>query len=1341
MAKVKNSFLKSKMNKDLDNRLIPNGEYRNALNITVNNSDGEDVGTAQTVRGNLEVIDFQTITGVAGLQVVGLFEDEFADIVFAFVTNNTISTYNTASYSAIVSWQVNSNNTKIIVEGNWLNFSTLNPIVVSLLEELLFFTDNRNQPRKVNINQQPGYYTTEDQISVAKYYPYETIQLFNPSEVPATVIATALTTIASTSFVLTLDDATGVVIGQGVLGIGILLNSFVVGINGLEITLNQNANVALGTTIEFVSVETSMKDAISKYLPTQADGVVINVATLTEFTLNPYEGYLFEPSGNTPDALGANVWTIVGTEYVNTGAVIIDVTKDLNFGGLQFTTDIDLALSVSDKILLAIPNPYYDSDFAEIANVDYLEDKFVRFSYRFLFDDGEYSLIAPFTQPCFIPKQDGYFLKPVAIGTDLDVVISDQQKAFQSTEVAFMENKVNQIMLNVPLPFSAGSMLGSLKVKEIEILYKESNQIAIKVVDSIVVSGNFSGNDNYFQYEYGSKSPYKSIPEKENVRVYDKVPVKAQSQEIISNRVVYANYQDKHTPPNFLDYNVAATPKASFGVGPEGYGTSKIEYPNATLKQNRNYEVGVVLSDRFGRQSTVILSESELNQMPSYLASTIYSQFSDESDQATSTGFDGDSLKIQFNNLIPASYIGSPLLYNGNQNSAAYNPLGWYSYKIVVKQQQQEYYNAYIAPIMKGYPGDASKEPFETSHISLFGDNINKIPRDLNELGPTQVQFRSSVKLWPRVAGDSSLVGGATFRNSIQFFPKRIGDIASSIATIDDLFDLPNDPGENIGNLTALDIKATTTNTVRFQLSNPSDPVEVALCLGMKNGDEIRGVNYGTKDTIITEIISDQTTPPAAGSIWEVTLSDAPQGTIGGNNIGFYRSGGRNYFYNQESDPLVARISTTKQAGVVIPNPYSSDVAALNIYEVEAQESLLDIFWETSTSGLISTLNEAIASGPGSLIYTTVEGWNPQLSEQTNEGEFNNGVFVNSFRATLSNGQSINPPAGASATLLSVYEQGNTSATNNQLGNPYIDYFQINAIGDGASFEIQVLDQSQLVNTSRVFPETDDLTFEILFDHTDPETTSLTALLDVELNTIFPTIEECPGDITKTDKSTTIFIFTGVNGSFTTLLNQKDLVWSLGPETNEFLFSIGNVVSSNPFLNNFGKLVTTSGPSGTPAGTYPIEVILTDGSGLQDTCNFNVIFDYATSVDFDGGVQSAVLTNAEGGGNQNLTVTGGFTIANAPVGNVDFQIRGNTTGSGTDSFFAGYQLNIVGPLPATTTYTLNTATQGAPAQTNISAATPLGNGDYTFTIEVNVDSDFPSTPIPTTAIGTIIATF
>lgn len=39
MAKVQNTFLKSKMNKDLDARLLPEGEYRDARNAQVSKSD------------------------------------------------------------------------------------------------------------------------------------------------------------------------------------------------------------------------------------------------------------------------------------------------------------------------------------------------------------------------------------------------------------------------------------------------------------------------------------------------------------------------------------------------------------------------------------------------------------------------------------------------------------------------------------------------------------------------------------------------------------------------------------------------------------------------------------------------------------------------------------------------------------------------------------------------------------------------------------------------------------------------------------------------------------------------------------------------------------------------------------------------------------------------------------------------------------------------------------------------------------------------------------------------------------------------------------------------------
>ncbi len=69
-------------------------------------------------------------------------------------------------------------------------------------------------------------------------------------------------------------------------------------------------------------------------------------------------------------------------------------------------------------------------------------------------------------------------------------------------------------------------------------------------------------------------------------------------------------------------------------------------------------------------------------------------------------------------------------LYNGDVTSDDYNPLGWYSYKIVVKQTQQEYYNVYLPGIMASYPNDQVKELNQTYHVVLINDNINNIPRD-----------------------------------------------------------------------------------------------------------------------------------------------------------------------------------------------------------------------------------------------------------------------------------------------------------------------------------------------------------------------------------------------------------------------------------------------------------------------------------------------------------------------------------------------------------------------------------------------------------------------------------
>ena len=55
MPEIKNTFVGGRMNKDLDERIIPKGEYRDAMNIQIGTSEGSDIGTVQNILGNLSV--------------------------------------------------------------------------------------------------------------------------------------------------------------------------------------------------------------------------------------------------------------------------------------------------------------------------------------------------------------------------------------------------------------------------------------------------------------------------------------------------------------------------------------------------------------------------------------------------------------------------------------------------------------------------------------------------------------------------------------------------------------------------------------------------------------------------------------------------------------------------------------------------------------------------------------------------------------------------------------------------------------------------------------------------------------------------------------------------------------------------------------------------------------------------------------------------------------------------------------------------------------------------------------------------------------------------------------
>ena len=66
----KHTFVKSKMNKDLDARLLSAGEYRDGNNVSVSRSDSADVGALENILGNEFLNDLQD-PGTTPYQVIG----------------------------------------------------------------------------------------------------------------------------------------------------------------------------------------------------------------------------------------------------------------------------------------------------------------------------------------------------------------------------------------------------------------------------------------------------------------------------------------------------------------------------------------------------------------------------------------------------------------------------------------------------------------------------------------------------------------------------------------------------------------------------------------------------------------------------------------------------------------------------------------------------------------------------------------------------------------------------------------------------------------------------------------------------------------------------------------------------------------------------------------------------------------------------------------------------------------------------------------------------------------------------------------------------------------------
>jgi len=196
MAEIKKNFTKGRMNLDLDDRLLPQGEYREALNIQISGSENSDVGSVKNILGN--TLSIGTNSFLSGWNsdaiCVGSIADEKNDRIYWLVTtyDNTILVN---KYSAIIRYNKNTNSSELVFvdkENEVLKFDTSNYITgINIVDDFLFFTDGVNEPKKINIpvcisgtvnlgvtTTISGVTATEEHVTVIKKKPTRAPEMF-----------------------------------------------------------------------------------------------------------------------------------------------------------------------------------------------------------------------------------------------------------------------------------------------------------------------------------------------------------------------------------------------------------------------------------------------------------------------------------------------------------------------------------------------------------------------------------------------------------------------------------------------------------------------------------------------------------------------------------------------------------------------------------------------------------------------------------------------------------------------------------------------------------------------------------------------------------------------------------------------------------------------------------------------------------------------------------------------------------------------------------------------------------------------------------------------------------
>ena len=691
MPELKKMFSAAKMSKDLDERLVPQGEYRDATNIEVSTSESSNSGVVQTLKGNVRKASMASFpssnTGVYDLGTnyqgtcVGSIAAHEKDKIYYFVHSslNTVTeaelthgkdyilefdtVTETNKYVFVDIFRVNTTTTSSAPSGSTTFHVELgagistNQTGIRVGMNLIYgstydLTNNVVKVTDIAYDTDGGTNKWKITVDTAVTIPASTAIRFTADRVLEFNKNTLITAInILEDFIFWTDNVNEpkkIHIKRSMLGTGgtealgnifngnnayfhtrLVIDDTGVGDNYYVVTNDANTQPVF-TDLSHVTVikkapvsqlELDMYRTSTSRVNT-ATGIENNISSLATTDLGGSAGSSLNVGG-VPVAIGTTVTVNFDQEVdFRPGDILIFALESSYLNEDNFEESIqDVRVLVTDAPGDPDnPNVLYSQGFeVEVLSIKdtvdntygtesnkwrvTLEDrdplfnfKFPRFSYRYKYIDGEYSPFAPFSPVAFLPN---YFDYQPKRGHNLGM--KNQMRGLKIKNYHPSENSFPQ------------------DVVEIDILYKETNSTAVYTVKTFKKSDGhpiWPDTSNYpdarGEFNLTTDMIHLVVPSNQLLRPFDNVPRKALAQEITANRLVYGNYiqgYDVPIEPIITTSFTHDTLNESNQDSSETESNVYSSYPLPSVKTMRDYQIGVVFSDRFGRETPVLTNK------------------------------------------------------------------------------------------------------------------------------------------------------------------------------------------------------------------------------------------------------------------------------------------------------------------------------------------------------------------------------------------------------------------------------------------------------------------------------------------------------------------------------------------------------------------------------------------------------------------------------------------------------------------------------------------------------------------------------------------------------------